>query len=143
MILLQKLMISIVFIWIGMIMGISCLEAWVKFKTPSLTKNIGLDVGRVVFHAFHRAQWIMFLLLIIIVILQAFSVFYFVVIFFLGLILILQTLILMPRLNDKILELQKKKVSKNTQWLHTCYAISEFTKLLLLGLFGYYILLNL
>ena len=140
MMLLQKIIVSIVFIWTGMIMGISCLEAWVKFKTPSLTKNIDLDVGRVVFRYFHRAQWAIFLLLIIIIILKRSVSYYFVVLFFIGLVLILHICVLMPRLDRQIIKLQQDKKSNNNTELHNCYAVSELIKLLLLCSFGYYIL---
>jgi len=54
---LKDLIFSLIaLIWSGMILGISFFEAWVKFRTPSLTKEVGLDVGRTVFSAFHFAQ---------------------------------------------------------------------------------------
>jgi hypothetical protein len=51
-------------LWSGMTLGIS-LESWVKFKTPSLMKPVGLDVGRTVFSAFHKAQFILLIILIV------------------------------------------------------------------------------
>lgn len=41
----------ITFIWTGFILAISFMEAWVKFRAPTLTLAQGLDVGRQVFHA--------------------------------------------------------------------------------------------
>lgn len=51
-------------LWAGMILGISFLESWVKFKTPTLGKLVGLEVGRTVFRSFQQVQ-IVFILLII------------------------------------------------------------------------------
>lgn len=45
------LLISLLLVWSGMIIGISFLEAPVKFRAPSLTRAVGLDVGRQVFGA--------------------------------------------------------------------------------------------
>jgi hypothetical protein len=43
-------------LWIGMITGISFLEAWVKFKAPFLRKHVAVDVGRHVFCALNAAE---------------------------------------------------------------------------------------
>ena len=43
-------------VWAGMVASISFLEAPVKFRAPSLTRAVGLDVGRQVFGALGRAE---------------------------------------------------------------------------------------
>jgi hypothetical protein len=43
------------FLWLGSCAGIA-LEAKTKFKAKSLTRAVGLDVGRTVFEAFHHSQ---------------------------------------------------------------------------------------
>lgn len=43
-------------IWAGMLLGISFLEAPVKFTAPSLTLQVGLDVGRHVFQVFNKVE---------------------------------------------------------------------------------------
>jgi hypothetical protein len=43
-------------LWAGMVLGISFLEAWVKFRAPSLSLQEGLDVGRHVFGAFNKVE---------------------------------------------------------------------------------------
>ena len=43
-------------VWAGMVLGISFLEAPVKFTAPSLTLPVGLDVGRHVFGVFSRVE---------------------------------------------------------------------------------------
>jgi len=43
-------------LWAGMLLGISFLEAWVKFQAPSLSLEEGLDVGRHVFGAFNLVE---------------------------------------------------------------------------------------
>jgi len=44
------------FIWLGLVLGISFLESWVKFRAELITRTIGLDVGRNVFHALNRVE---------------------------------------------------------------------------------------
>ena len=41
-----------------MILGISFLEAPVKFHAPTLTLKTGVDVGRHVFGVFEKVQWV-------------------------------------------------------------------------------------
>jgi hypothetical protein len=43
-------------VWAGMVVGISFLETPVKFKAPSVTLAVGLDVGRHVFRIFNRVE---------------------------------------------------------------------------------------
>lgn len=49
-------LIAACLLWAGMVLGISFLEAPVKFTAPSLTLPVGLDVGRHVFGAFNRVE---------------------------------------------------------------------------------------
>lgn len=48
-------------VWAGMLLGISFLEAWVKFQAPSITLEEGLDVGRHVFGALNLVEiaWVL------------------------------------------------------------------------------------
>lgn len=43
-------------IWAGLVIGISFIEAPAKFRAPSLTRPVALDVGRHVFRASHLVQ---------------------------------------------------------------------------------------
>jgi hypothetical protein len=43
-------------LWAGMILAISFLEAWVKFKAPFLRKHVAVDVGRHVFCALNTVE---------------------------------------------------------------------------------------
>jgi hypothetical protein len=47
---------ALCFVWSGMVLGISFLEAPVKFTAPSVTLPVGLDVGRHVFGAFNKVE---------------------------------------------------------------------------------------
>ena len=45
-----------VFIWLGMVLAISFLEAPLKFRAPGVDIPIGLGIGRIVFRAFNRVE---------------------------------------------------------------------------------------
>jgi hypothetical protein len=45
-----------VFVWIGMVVAISFIEAPLKFRAPDVTVRIGLGIGRLVFRALNIAE---------------------------------------------------------------------------------------
>jgi hypothetical protein len=44
------------FTWLGMVLAISFLEAPLKFRAPSVTVRIGLEIGRIVFRALNVVE---------------------------------------------------------------------------------------
>lgn len=59
----SKIAIAATFIWIGMVFAISFLEAWLKFRAPGITLSLGLGIGRLVFSALNKAEWVLSLLI--------------------------------------------------------------------------------
>jgi len=53
-----------VFLWIGFIGAISFMEAWLKFKAPGVTMPIGLGIGKLVFNALNRMEWVFAIVII-------------------------------------------------------------------------------
>ncbi|WP_371648876.1 hypothetical protein [Streptomyces mirabilis] len=47
---------AITFLWLGMVLAISFLEAPLKFRAPGVTIPIGLSIGRVVFRALNLVE---------------------------------------------------------------------------------------
>ncbi|WP_433366760.1 hypothetical protein ACQPZX_38355 [Actinoplanes sp. CA-142083] len=48
--------VALVFVWLGMVLGISFLEAPLKFRAPGVTLPIGLGIGRLVFRALNAVE---------------------------------------------------------------------------------------
>jgi hypothetical protein len=48
--------IAVVFVWLGMVLAISFLEAPLKFRAPNVTLQIGLGIGRLVFRALNAVE---------------------------------------------------------------------------------------
>jgi hypothetical protein len=48
--------IAAVFVWLGMVLAISCIEAPLKFRAPGVTLQIGLGIGRLVFRALNACE---------------------------------------------------------------------------------------
>ncbi len=48
--------VALTFIWLGMVLAISFLEAPLKFRAPGVTLQIGLSIGRLVFRALNTVE---------------------------------------------------------------------------------------
>ncbi|BBX03524.1 hypothetical protein BST36_07855 [Mycolicibacterium moriokaense] len=47
---------ALTFVWLGMVLAISFLEAPLKFRAPGVTLQIGLGIGRLVFRALNASE---------------------------------------------------------------------------------------
>lgn len=48
--------VALTFVWLGMVLAISFLEAPLKFRAPNVTLQIGLSIGRLVFRALNTVE---------------------------------------------------------------------------------------
>jgi hypothetical protein len=51
-----SVIVAVDFVWLGMVLAISFLEAPLKFGAPGVTVPIGLGIGRVVFRALNAVE---------------------------------------------------------------------------------------
>lgn len=56
---------AVTFVWLGMVLAISFLEAPLKFRAPEVTVQIGLGIGRLVFRALNVAELVFAMVLVI------------------------------------------------------------------------------
>jgi hypothetical protein len=47
-----------VFLWLGFVFAISFMEAWLKFRAPGVSLSIGLGIGKLVFGALNKVEWV-------------------------------------------------------------------------------------
>ena len=57
--------IAAVFIWVGFICAISFMEAWMKFQAPGITLKLGLGIGRLVFNALNKVEWVLCIVILL------------------------------------------------------------------------------
>jgi hypothetical protein len=50
---------AVAFVWLGMVLAISFLEAPLKFRAPGVTLSLGLGIGRLVFRALNRVEMLL------------------------------------------------------------------------------------
>lgn len=131
-----KIFIIILLLWSGMLVGISFLESWVKFRAPTLTKAIGLDVGRTVFNVFHKVQFGLLTILIILGLFTNLSFEHSLLLGIVGLCLLLQVIWLFPKLNKRA-DLIIKGLEPPKSHIHAIYGILEIIKLILMIYLGF------
>ena len=54
-----------VFVWLGMVLAISFLEAPLKFRAPNVTVQIGLGIGRLVFRALNTVEVVLAIVILV------------------------------------------------------------------------------
>lgn len=123
------LQLFVVIFWIGFVCAISFFESWIKFRAPGITLAVGLRVGKKVYNSLNRVEWVLFLITIILLMLNPRE---FVLNFIVpGLVLLLQTFYLLPRLTQRA----DKIIAENTvtpSWHHWGYIMSDVTKIFFL-----------
>ena len=126
-----------VFIWIGFVGAISCMEAWLKFRAPGVTLPIGLGIGRLVFFALNKVELVLCFIIVINILLykeKIFSIGHLSFLIPLG-ILILQTFWALPTLDARA-ELHISGQTPQPSNLHFYYVGMEVTKIISLTVYG-------
>lgn len=57
----KRIAIAAIFCWTGFVGGISFMEAWLKFRAPGITLPLGLGIGRLVFAALNKVEWVLWI----------------------------------------------------------------------------------
>src|SRR5690554_6496358 len=109
------------------------MEAWLKFRAPGVSLEIGLSIGQLIFKALNKVEW-GFAIVLFSILLFNVNVIPFYSLGVTGIplfILFLQTVFLFPRLSD----LAQKKVqgiSTPKSSIHIYYVIFELIKVIVL-----------
>lgn len=124
------------FAWFGMTAGISLLEAPVKFTAPLITREVALDVGRVVFAALNKVELVALILTLMLVRTSGLSRRLWAPTAALALILIMQSIWLLPELSQRSLDITQG-INPGESPAHLLYGLAEISKLLLLLVIGF------
>lgn len=54
-----------IFVWLGMVLAISFMEAPLKFHAPGVTLQVGLGIGRLVFRALNAAELVLAVMVLV------------------------------------------------------------------------------
>ncbi|MEM0897377.1 MAG: hypothetical protein AAGJ79_10875 [Verrucomicrobiota bacterium] len=126
-------------IWAGLILGISFMEAPLKFQAPGITLELGLGIGRIVFGALNKMELVLWVMLSVLTVpvFRRWSPRRGVLIAFILLTVILafQTFYMLPVLDDRAEQILAGK-EVPASWHHTVAVIVEGLKLpVLIGFF--------
>jgi hypothetical protein len=124
------------FIWAGMLLGISFLEAPLKFQAPKITLELGLGIGKIVFEALNRIEIILLTGIVLANIYDVAKSKITVSIIILIVILGIQTFYLLPILSERIALFQSGKTPEpsNHHFIYIALEILKLLTLLVLGL---------
>jgi hypothetical protein len=128
---------AVIYLWIGFICAISFMEAWLKFRAPGVNLQIGLGIGRLVFNALNKVEWVFAIALVISLFNSKDTIYTFSNVFFcLPLVLlIIQTSWLLPALDARAqMHIDGKAVPASN--LHLYYVAFEITKTIALFVYS-------
>lgn len=60
-----SVIVAVTFLWLGMVLAISFIEAPLKFRAPGVTLPIGLGIGRLVFRALNTIEVVLALVIVV------------------------------------------------------------------------------
>jgi hypothetical protein len=86
------------FLWLGMVLAISFLEAPLKFQAPGVTVRVGLGIGRLVFRALNTIECVLVALIAVLVLADPPAAGAVVALAAAGAVLVAQLLLVRPRL---------------------------------------------
>ncbi len=130
--------ITVLLFWAGFVSSISFMEAWMKFRAPGVTLIVGLSIGKTIFSALNKMEWLFLftsaLLVFIPGTLKRRTILYTLIILFV--ILLIQTLFLLPGLTERANTIiEGGTVGKSM--LHIYFGVLEILKVFLLIYTGY------
>ncbi|MEO3757677.1 hypothetical protein ABGB19_05215 [Mycobacterium sp. B14F4] len=133
--------VAATFVWLGMVLAISFLEAPLKFRAPGVTLPIGLGIGRLVFRALNGAEVALAAVVLVAVVLSGPPVGAVVAFAVVAVALIAQLVGVRPRLtrrSDAVLAGQQGPRSR----AHYVYVGFEIVKVIALAALGILLLAN-
>lgn len=135
----ERLTITIPTLWLGFVLSISFMEAWLKFQAEGVTQIIGLNIGRLVFSALNKVE----LLFLIVLTVSTFKTIWSDknkiqrnILMLLISILLIQTFYLLPSLDQRATMIING-TSPSESHLHLFYVVLEIVKVVSLGFFSH------
>ena len=122
---------AVPFVWLGMVLAISFLEAPLKFRAPGITVPLGLGIGRLVFRALNAAEIVLAAVLVVAGAVTGMPPGPWVLFACLAVLLAIQVLVLRPRLDRRAVAiLAGQSISRSHH--HLAYIALEAAKVLVL-----------
>lgn len=134
----KRLIITTSILWLGFVLSISFMEAWLKFQAEGVTQIIGLNIGKLIFFALNKVE-LLFLITLGVLILpkrRAMGRENLVNIYgLLTVILLIQTFYLLPALDQRV-DMIINGTPPVTSFFHFYYLLLEVIKVITLFIFS-------
>jgi len=134
----KRLIITTSILWLGFVLSISFMEAWLKFQAEGVTQIIGLNIGKLIFFALNKVE-LLFLITLGVLILpkrRAMGRENLVNIYgLLTVILLIQTFYLLPALDQRV-DMIINGTPPVTSFFHFYYLFLEVIKVITLFIFS-------
>ena len=126
-----------IFLWIGFLGAISFMEAWLKFRAPTLTLPVGLGIGKLVFNALNKVELVLALVILLTIYRTSKEIITWKNLYYLIplALLIFQTLILLPILDTRATAIIENEVIPMSR-AHIYYIGLEIVKVTSLFVYG-------
>jgi ABC-type transport system involved in multi-copper enzyme maturation permease subunit len=133
----DPLAVAAIYLWIGFVCAISFMEAGLKFKAPGVNMQIGLGIGRLVFSALNKTEWVFAMAIFFSFFITKQSLFSINNLFYYipFILLFIQTIWLLPAL-DKRAEMRINGMEVEASLLHIYYVVIEVIKVISLLIFS-------
>lgn len=138
---MTSLAAAVAFVWLGMVLAISFLEAPLKFRAPGVTLQLGLGIGRLVFTALNRVELVFAAVVLVALVVRPPPVAVGVALSVPVLALVVQVLAVRPRLNRRSDEVLAG-ADRPRSHAHLVYIALEAVKVVGLGVAGVLLLLT-
>ena len=114
----QRLAMATVFVWLGLVVAISFVEAPLKFRAPGVTLPLGLGIGRLVFRALNTVEVVLAIALMIALLTNAPGAAGWTLLVVTSALLATQTVLLRPRLDRRARQIIAGRLPPPSRLLH-------------------------
>ncbi len=133
---MRSVLIALTFTWCGLVLGLSFIEAPLKFQAPDITRELGLGIGQLVFNALNRIEWFLSAAALMLLLAVKPTKWIIGLIAVVVVIVLVQTLVLLPVLDARI-DLIRQGTEPEPSSAHYTYIAVEIIKLLCLPTAGW------
>lgn len=134
----KRLIITTSILWLGFVLSISFMEAWLKFQAEGVTQIIGLNIGKLIFFALNKVELFFMIFLGILIVPKQRALKKKNLVKILGLltvILLIQTFYLLPALDQRV-EMILNGTPPVDAFFHFYYLLLEVIKVITLFIFS-------
>ncbi|MGE2722496.1 hypothetical protein [Mycolicibacterium celeriflavum] len=129
----QAISIAVTFVWLGMVLAISFVEAPLKFRAPGVSLQVGLGIGRLVFRALNSIEVALAVVLVIAVAVERPSLVVIIAVAVVVVTLAAQLIAVRPALNrrsDAVLATSPGQEPAGRSRVHYVYVALELAKVI-------------